>query len=362
MKKTSEKEKEFCALIMAGGRGTRFWPKSTEDKPKQFLNLVGKKTMIQDTFDRISKKISKNKIFVVTSQRYENILKEQLPELPENNIIIEPVGRNTAPCILLACLYINQIYKNANVVVLPSDHLISNVKEFCNVLEVANEYISKQSDSIVTIGVEPNRPEVGYGYIKCSENKQNINDYEIIKVERFVEKPNEELAKEYVKSKKYLWNSGMFIFNIVYMIEEMKRNAKNIYHLLIKLPEINSKNYRAELERIYTECEDISIDYAIMEKSDNICVIPCKFGWDDIGTWKALQRYIDTDVESNIVKGNVKTYNSHNNVIYSEEKELILIDVDDIFVIETSDLIVIGKKDQLNKVHEYRNRIDSKGK
>jgi len=348
-------EKINCALIMAGGRGTRFWPKSTEEKPKQFLELVGNKTMIQETFERINKKIPSNQIFVVTCKKYKKLVMEQLPYLSEKNIIIEPTGRNTAACILLSCIYIKQIYSNANIAVFPSDHIISNVDQFVNILDTANNYIEANKKAIVTIGIKPSRPETGYGYIKCSEQQQYLNNMSVIKVEKFVEKPDLETAKKYLDEGKYLWNAGMFIFNCDFMLEQLRNNLENSYNLLINLPDINSKDYYTKLEIAYEQCESISIDYAVMEKSNDIFVIPSEFGWDDIGTWKSLQRYIKPDTEANIIKGNVKAYNSSNNVIYAGNKKVMLIDIDNIFLIESDDVIVVGNKEGLNKVHSFRN-------
>lgn len=348
-------EKVNCALIMAGGKGTRFWPKSTEEKPKQFLELVGTKTMIQETFERINRKIPSNQIFVVTCEKYKELVMEQLPYLSEKNIIIEPVGRNTAACILLSSIYIKQIYSNANIAVFPSDHIISNVEEFLNILDTANNYVNANTKSIVTIGIKPDRPETGYGYIKCSNNEHHLNNMSVVKVEKFVEKPDLETAKKYLDEGNYLWNAGMFIFNCDFMLEELKKNLENSYNLLINLPKIDSKDYYTELKKAYEQCESISIDYAVMEKSDDIYVIPSEFGWDDIGTWKALQRYIKPDAESNIVKGNVKIFNSSNNVVYAGKKKVMLIDINDIFLIESDDVIVVGNKEDLNKVHSFRN-------
>ena len=262
-------KQDFCILIMAGGKGTRFWPKSTEEKPKQFINLIDDKTMIQLTIDRIRNIVPIEKIFVATGEKYIELLKEQIPDLPDRNIIVEPVGRNTAPCILLASLYIKQIYNDCNIAVLPSDHLIKNKKDYIETLKKANEYIENNKNAIVTIGITPDRPETGYGYIKY--NKMEKKD--IVKVEKFVEKPNLEIAKQYLKSKEYLWNAGMFIFNIDYMLEELENNYNETYKLLQTLPNIYDENYNDKLNEIYPKCESISIDYAVMEKSKNIYVI-----------------------------------------------------------------------------------------
>ncbi len=259
----------FCALIMAGGKGTRFWPKSTEETPKQFLNLIADKTMIQLTYERLLKIIPKERIFVVTGKRYKANVKNNLKDLPEQNIIIEPEGRNTAPCILLACMYIKQIYNDATIAVLPSDHAIKDEDEFCNILKIANDYVEKEnSDAIVTIGITPNRPEIGYGYIKFEKS-----DNKVIKVEKFVEKPDLKTAEEYLSSGMYLWNAGMFIFNINNMLKELEINYSG-YNILKGLPSIGDISYEKVLDELYTKCESISIDYAVMEKSKNIYVVP----------------------------------------------------------------------------------------
>lgn len=344
-------KQEVCALIMAGGKGTRFWPKSTEEKPKQFISLIEERTMIQLTVDRMKKMLPIKNIFVATGEKYINLVKEQLPDLPNKNIIVEPVGKNTAPCILLACLYIKQIYKNSNIIVLPSDHLIKNEKIFLEKLKEANEFIHDNKEAIITIGITPNRPETEYGYIKIET--RDINK-KIIKVEKFVEKPDYETANKYLETKQYLWNAGMFIFNTNYMLEELKINFNNTYKILEKLPKIKDENYKKVLNEIYQDCESISIDYAVMEKSKNIYVIPSDFGWDDIGSWHSLERYIKSDKNNNTGKGNIEFSNSKNCVIYGDNKKIILIDVEDLFVIEGNDTIIISKKESINKAKEFR--------
>lgn len=347
-------EKAFCALIMAGGKGTRFWPKSTEEKPKQFLSLIEEKTMLQMTVDRVKKIIPIEKIFIVTCSRYVTLVKGQIPILPKRNIIVEPVGRNTAPCILLASLYIKQIYKDANITVLPSDHIISKEEEFQKTLSDANQYLNCDNNAIITIGIKPDRPETAYGYIKTTKNSIKINDTQMIKVERFEEKPNMEKAQNYLESKEYLWNAGMFIFNVNYILKELEKNCNYTYKILRQLPNIYDKNYNEVLEKIYSQCENISIDYAVMEKTKNIYVIPSDFGWDDIGSWQSIQRYIPIDKYDNIIKGDVEIYNARNNIVYTEDKKVILLDVENIFCIETETTIVIGKKNNISEVYRIR--------
>ncbi len=347
-------EKEFCALIMAGGKGTRFWPKSTEEKPKQFLKLVGERTMIQMTVDRVKKIIPIQKIFIVTCSKYVKLLKEQIPDLPEKNIIIEPVGRNTAPCILLASMYIKQIHHDVNIAVLPSDHIMNKEEEFCNILKDANEALNKNINGIITIGIKPNRPETGYGYIECTDNIELINGRQVVKVNRFVEKPNLEKAQEYLDNGNYLWNAGMFIFDVNYMLKELEKNFNEGYNIISNLPSIYEQKYICVLSKEYPKCESISIDYAVMEKTNNIYVIPSDFGWDDVGTWNSLERYIGKDENCNIAKGNIEFSNSNNCVVYGSDKKIILIDVDDIFCAEGEDTIVITKKQSVNKVKNFR--------
>lgn len=342
-------------LIMAGGKGTRFWPMSTDKKPKQFLKLIGEKTMLQATVDRLKPLVNIDHVFICTGKQYINIVKEQLPKLPEKNIIIEPIGRNTAPCILLSTLYINQIYENSNIVVLPSDHMINNQNEFVDIMSDANLFLNNHNNSIITIGITPNRPETGYGYINYDKEIDIVHNHHIMAVSKFVEKPNIEKAKQYLADGHYLWNAGMFMFYSSFILDEFKKYY-NSYELLNSLPTIDSENYYQELEKKYSQCDAISIDYAIMEKSHNICVIPADFGWDDIGSWKALERYIIKDANDNVLKGNIKVIDSNGNVVYGKDKEIILHDIDDIYCIDTGEKIIIGKKENLHMVHELRGK------
>lgn len=348
----------LCALIMAGGRGTRFWPISTEEKPKQFLNLIDEKTMLQITVERLLSNIDINHIFVCTDKKYEKYIRKQLPSLPKKNIIIEPCGRNTAPCILLSILYINQIYNDTNIVVLPSDHKINDESEFLNVINSGNLYIKTNKKAIVTIGIQPDRPETGYGYIKQGDLIQNNNSHQIMKVEQFVEKPNKSKAIEYLRKGTYLWNAGMFMFNSKFILKEFQKYYNKGYEKLSSLPCITSSDYFMKLSEIYLKCDAISIDYAIMEKSENIYVIPSDFDWDDLGSWKSIERYVKKDKSGNIVKGKSIILNSYNNLIYGTDKDIVLIDVDDLFCIESNDKIIIGKRNSIEKIVELRGYFD----
>ena len=343
----------LCALIMAGGVGSRFWPQSTPENPKQFLSLVSEKAMIQMTYDRMKKIVPKEKIFIVTNYNYVDKVKEQIPEIKDINIITEPCSRNTAPCILLSTIYIKNIYKNANIVCVSSDSHIENENKFMDDISLANEFVTKKQDAIVTIGIKPTRPETNYGYIKYEHS-----DDKVLKVLRFVEKPNLELAKKYYESKEYLWNAGMFIFNAESILKEFENNVPKEYNLLINLPKhINSEYYKF-LNENYEKCEKISIDYAVMEKSNNVYTIPTEIGWDDIGTWNSVERYIPKDERDNVLKGNIEAINSNNNIVYANNKKVVLLDVENVFCIDSDDVIIVGKRESLGKAHTLKDKLE----
>ena len=342
----------LCALIMAGGVGLRFWPQSTPENPKQFLSLVSEKAMIQMTYDRMKKIVPKEKIFIVTNYNYIDKVKEQIPEINDINIITEPCSKNTAPCILLSTIYIKNIYKNSNIVCVSSDSHIENENKFIDDIVLANEFVTKKQEAIVTIGIKPTRPETNYGYIKYEHS-----DDKVLKVSRFVEKPNLELAKKYYESKEYLWNAGMFIFNAESILKEFENNLPKEYNLLINLPKhINSEYYKF-LNENYKKCEKISIDYAVIEKSNNVYTIPTEIGWDDIGTWNSVERYIPKDERDNVLKGNIEAIDSNNNIVYANNKKVVLLDVENIFCIDSDDVIIVGKKESLNKVHTLKDKL-----
>ena len=343
----------LCALIMAGGVGSRFWPQSTPENPKQFLSLVSEKAMIQMTYDRMKKIVPKEKIFIVTNYNYIDKVKEQIPEINDINIITEPCSKNTAPCILLSTIYIKSIYKNANIVCVSSDSHIENENKFIDDIVLANEFVTKKQEAIVTIGIKPTRPETNYGYIKYEHS-----DGKVLKVSKFVEKPDLELAKKYYESKEYLWNAGMFIFNAESILKEFENNLPKEYNLLINLPEnINSEYYKF-LNENYEKCEKISIDYAVMEKSNNVYTIPTEIGWDDIGTWNSVERYIPKDERDNVLKGNIEAINSNNNIVYANNKKVVLLDVENVFCIDSDDVIIVGKKESLNKVYTLKDKLE----
>lgn len=347
----------LCALIMAGGKGTRFWPLSTEEKPKQFLNLIGEETMLQMTVNRIKPIIPIERIFVCTGEMYVDLVKEQLQELPERNIIVEPEGRNTAPCIALSAMVIERYYKNSNMIVLPSDHLIKDEEEFRDTLLAADNFIKLKDNAIVTLGMNPTRPETGYGYIKYSNEVLKSNDFRVIKVDRFVEKPNLETAKEYLREGNYLWNGGMFIWSINNIINQIKIYLPDTYNALIELIKVSEDNLQESINNSYKNTEAVSIDYALLEKSKDVYVIPSNFGWDDVGSWEALDRYREKDDFGNVLIGKSKAIKANNNLVISSNNRVIVEGLNDIYVIETDGKVLIGNKSNVANVKELKSIV-----
>lgn len=344
----------LCALVMAGGKGTRFWPLSTEEKPKQFLKLLENRTMLQMTVDRIRGIIPIERIFVCTNKQYVNYVKEQLKDLPSTNIIVEPESKNTAPCITLSAFIIRRYYKNANMIVLPSDHLIEKENEFIDIIHKANVFLNVNKEAIVTLGITPTRAETGYGYIKCGSISKEVEGKKIIKADSFVEKPNKDKANLYIKTGKYLWNCGIFIWNIDNLIDKIKLNCKKIYNLLKDIEFIPCEYMKEFIKDKYKKLDSISIDYAILEKVKNIYVIPSNIGWDDVGSWEAVERYGNKDIKGNISVGKANFLQSKNNIIYSQNNSVTLKDMEDIYVIECNGKIMIGKKENIVNIKELR--------
>lgn len=326
-------------------------------KPKQFLNLIGEETMIQMTVNRIKEIIPMDRIFICTGESYVSLVKEQLPELSDRNIIVEPEGRNTAPCIALSALVIKRYFKDANMVVLPSDHLIKNEEKFRQIIKNANKYVKENKNAIITLGMNPSRPETGYGYIKYGKEEQVIKDSKVIKVNAFVEKPNKETAQRYLNDGNYLWNGGMFLWSIENIINQIKKYSQNTFEALKDINNIEEKQLQKFINNNYKNTEAISIDYAVLEKSDDIYVIPSDIEWDDIGTWRAVERYREKDIDDNILSKNVRVIESKSNMAINNNKKVIMIGMEDTMTVETEDSIFIVNKDYIDNLREYKDII-----
>ena len=335
----------YC-VIMAGGIGSRFWPYSRKNKPKQFLDFFGTgHTLLQLTFDRYSKIVPKENIFVSTNSQYAELVKEQLPQLSENQILLEPIRRNTAPCIAWASIHIQQLNPEANIIVAPADHLILKEAEFIEAISKGLDFVA-QSPQLLTLGIKPNRPETGYGYIQIDEEKQGA----FYKVKTFIEKPQLDFAKVFVESDEFYWNSGIFIWNVNTILK-----AFDTY-----MPEIceTFKRNGGDLEAL----PNISIDYAIMEKADNVYVQLCNFGWADLGTWGALHEASPKDQHKNVsINGHTMLYDCQNNIIAMPQGKLaVLQGLEDYLVADTNNVLLICKKDDESTIRRYVNDVQVK--
>ena len=338
------------ALIMAGGRGERFWPKSRKAHPKQFLSLTDDgRTMIQLTVDRIRPIIANQDIFIVTNQDYKNLVMAQLPDIPEENILCEPISKNTAACIGLGAIHIAKKYRDALMVVLPSDHLIKFNNMFLTVLRDACE-IAEKGLNLVTIGITPDYPETGYGYIKF--NSEQVEGRAFL-VDKFVEKPDLETAKEYLASEEYLWNSGMFVWKTSSILKNMEQLMPIMYLRLQRIGQsINTKEYSRTLEKEYSALESCSTDYGIMEQANNIYSVPGTFGWDDVGSWLAVERIKKSNEYGNVISGNIITINSNNCIIQGESKLIAAVGLEDLIIVDTEDAILICSKDNAGDIKQ----------
>ena len=340
-------------VIMAGGKGERFWPKSRINLPKQFLSLTDDgKSMIQHTVERAKSLVDIENVYVVTNEMYKNLVLEHVPDILDENIIIEPVAKNTAPCIGLAAMHIAKKDINSKMIILPSDHLIKFNEIFIDTLKTALDVVEK-GDNLVTIGITPNYPETGYGYINFTKGesfKDSANVYEVL---RFVEKPNLEKAKEYLTSGQYLWNSGMFVWKASTILKNFKEYLPEIYEGLQKIGEsIGTEKYEEVLKKEFSNLPSESIDYGIMEKAKNIYVIPGNFGWDDVGSWLSLERINKTNQDGNVINGNVISIRTKNSIIQGNEKLIATIGLEDIVIVDTDDVTLICHKDNTQEVKE----------
>lgn len=339
---------EVTALIMAGGRGERFWPRSRKNLPKQFLSLTGDgKTMIQLTVERILPLVPMGNIYIATNAGYKGLVREQLPDIPEENILCEPAGRNTAPCIGLGAVHIQKKLGDALMLVLPSDHLIKMNPVFLNTLKDACA-VAEDDDSLVTIGITPDYPETGYGYIRFDADQKRGNAYA---VERFVEKPDLEHAKEYLAAGNYLWNSGMFVWKVSSILNNLKIFMPETYEGLKKIQAaIRTEKEEEILKQEFAAFPSQSIDYGIMEKAEHIYTIPGAFGWDDVGSWLAMERIQKADENGNVLDGNVVAVDTRDCIIQGGKKLLAVIGLEQIVIVDTKDATLVCAKEHTGDI------------
>lgn len=336
----------FC-VIMAGGIGSRFWPVSTAEHPKQFHDILGTgETLIQQTFRRLRLLTEAEKILVVTHRNYRAQVKEQLPNLPEENIIAEPARRNTAPCIAYAAYRIQSQDPQANMLVAPSDHLIAREQEFVRISRLALQ-TATENPYLLTLGIKPHRPDTGYGYIQYVDQNEAQLDREVKKVKTFTEKPDVELAKQFLESGDFLWNSGMFVWNVHVFIQELEQHQSELFSVFEEGRDLfGTDQEEAYVKKIYPRCENESIDYGLMEKSGQVYVIPADLGWSDLGTWGSLYEHSKHDEKGNALL-NPKTiaYNSQGNMVKGpKDKTMVLEGLEDYIIVDTPNALLICRK------------------
>jgi len=347
-------------VIIAGGKGERFWPKSTRALPKQFHKIVTGRTMIQETFYRVYPEIGADRIFIVAGPHLKEVILQQLPEFREENLIVEPVGKNTAPAIGLATVYIHREDPDATIAVLSADHVLQPKKSFLKALENAGDVAGR--GFIVTFGIQPSRPATEFGYIETGGPLDGQYDFKVLAVKAFREKPGLEKARDFVQKGTFLWNSGMFIFRADVMLSAFKRHMPGMYPGLIRI----EKSIKTNLEQLvkekeYDGFESISIDYGVMEKIENIACIQPEFEWDDVGSWGALGRHCDTDDFGNVVRGNTVLLDARSNIIVGDDDTLIaLIGIEDTVVVKEKNRVLICSRSMDQRIKEVLGEIAKK--
>lgn len=346
------KQNQYVA-IMAGGIGSRFWPMSRMAFPKQFLDILGTgKTLIQGTFERFAKFVPKENIYIVTSEEYRHIVEEQIPGISNDNILCEPSRKNTAPCIAYISYKLNQLNPNASLMCAPADHLILDETAFYKVCLEAMDFVLKHK-ALVTLGIKPSHPNTGYGYIQFDQQAVSDNVYQ---VKTFTEKPNAELAKTFVQSGDFLWNAGIFAWQIKSIVMAFEKYLPEMAEVFEAEKELfNTPREKEAIGRIYPQCTNISIDYGIMEKADNVYIIPSSFGWSDLGTWNSAYENMDHDYLGNAAAGKqIMVMDATRCMIHSPNDKLVVLQgLDDYIVVDTKDVLLICKKEKEQEIKEF---------
>ncbi len=353
----------MLALIMAGGRGTRFWPKSRKEHPKHFLRMFDEKTLIQSTVDRLSPMLGPDRVFVVSTQDQVAKIKKQLPTLPPENFIVEPRGKNTAPCIGLAALFLERVDPDEVMVVLPADHQIKDLELFQKTLITATK-VAAESQNIVTIGIEPHYPSTGYGYIQAQAETDNIDGLSLSKVKAFAEKPNLATAQRFLNSGDFLWNSGIFVWRIDTILAEIEENLPQLYDGLMEIKKAIGTPQEAEtINRVYCQIRSVSIDYGVMEYARNVNVLRGQFGWNDLGSWDEVYKLSEKDKDGNVLIGDHMVRNAKGCFIDAPGKCVALLGVDNLIVVDTGDALLVCPRELAQDVKDVvelakRNKLE----
>ena len=369
------------AVIMAGGQGTRFWPRSRRKRPKQLLDIVGSESMIRQTVDRLLPFVNPEDVYIVTGMEHVEELIGHIPDLPSENIMAEPLGRNTAPCIGLAAMRLKKLDPEGVMAVLPADHVILDKGGFLETLRNACE-VAKSGDYIITLGMTPDRPETGYGYIKKGpvvregtvpdlrtersgvvESGLSPTRFEAYHVERFVEKPDRATAEQYIKSGEYLWNAGMFVFKVSTILRAIEKYMPDLYIGLLRLePALGTEDQERALNDVYGGLPSVSIDYGIMEKAENVLVIPSTFGWNDVGSWTAIDDLLPRDEHGVVAQAEHISIDTKDCIVYSPKKLVATIGVSNLIVVETEDALLICDKSRAQDVKKVVEILEREGR
>jgi len=345
----------FYAAVMAGGKGERFWPQSRANHPKQLLRLIGNLTLLEQTVERLKPLVPPENILIITNQDYVAPMQSLLTNLPTENIIGEPVGRDTAPCVALAAGIVRAKAGNDDAIMflLPADHVIRNVQAMRDELEDCAK-LAGDKDNIITIGVNPTSASAGYGYIKCGEQLSNGTNTKFFESLGFKEKPNIETAEKFIRAGNYKWNSGMFIWSVKTIMDAFKQHAPHLGEMAKRFTKASiQNNIEGALADEYNKCDKISIDYAVMEKVENVIVAECSFDWDDVGSWTSLRNQVRPDKNKNVVRGLFEGIDSGSNIVVSDSKHLITaIDVEDLIIVHTDDATLVCNAKSAQRIKE----------
>lgn len=341
---------------MAGGVGSRFWPASRESLPKQFLDILGVgKSLIRLTFERATKMVPPQNIIIATNKKYKDLVTEHLPELNDNQILLEPSRNNTAPCIAYAALKVKSFNAKGVMAVLPSDHVILKENVFVDKLKMAFKN-AEEENRIITLGIQPTRPDTGYGYIEVDKN-QGLS--EIKKVTQFKEKPNHEVAQKYLDEGNFVWNAGIFIWSVETILGSFIQYAPQILEVLTEdMTAYNTNKEQSYIDKVYPNTENISVDYAILERSTNVYTIPADIGWSDLGTWNSLYSYLDKDANQNVLNGKIVASNTKDCFVKANSNKLLVIDgLEDYIIIDEKDVLLIYPKSKEQEIKQVRKSI-----
>lgn len=343
-------------VIMAGGVGSRIWPMSVENKPKQFIDVLGVgRSLLQLTYDRFKGLCPSENVWIVTNKKYDAWIKEQLPEVPAENILLEPCRRNTAPCIAYVSWHIKAKDPKANLVITPSDHIVMDTAEFRRVITQCLKFTS-ETDAILTLGMKPNRPETAYGYIQADLSSSSPRNKEIFRIDTFREKPDLQTAQKYIQQNNFFWNAGIFIWSVSTIVNAFRIYSPAISKIFENMLSIYGTDKEQEMIDLhYPECENISVDYAIMEKAEEIFVCPASFGWSDLGSWSSLYMHTRHDLYGNSLIGpDINVYDTHNCMIHTtQEKKVVVQGLDDYIVAEKDNLLLICKISEEQRIRQF---------